>query len=155
MSDELQQPRHPNTAQRQSWMALLARAPSDALEALVADAGEEIDYRLPRPAETGLCLVRGRIGGDGARFNLGEMTLTRCVVQLPDATTGVAYVAGRDRRHAELAALADALLQNGRLEEQRLEPLREDIEKRRRQRASAVASTRVDFFTLVRGEDAS
>ncbi len=33
----------------------------------------------PRP---GMTLVRGRMGGTGSPFNLGEMTVTRCVVRL-------------------------------------------------------------------------
>lgn len=97
-------------------------------------------------------MVRGRMGGCGQPFNLGEMTLTRCVVQLDDDTTGIAYVSGRDRRQAELAALADAMLQNGRLPLDALHPLREKQEQQRRDRRAAVAATKVDFFTLVRGD---
>jgi alpha-D-ribose 1-methylphosphonate 5-triphosphate synthase subunit PhnG len=93
------------------------------------------------------------MGGTGRPFNLGEMTVTRCVVQLEDDTAGVAYVTGRDRRQAELAALADALLLSGRLPLSTLEPLREAQEEHRERRSRAVASTKVDFFTLVRGED--
>jgi alpha-D-ribose 1-methylphosphonate 5-triphosphate synthase subunit PhnG len=92
------------------------------------------------------------MGGEGQRFNLGEMTVTRCVVQLDDETTGIAYVAGRDRHHAELAAVVDALLQNGRLPLEAITPLRAAIEAEREARATDVAATKVDFFTLVRGE---
>jgi alpha-D-ribose 1-methylphosphonate 5-triphosphate synthase subunit PhnG len=93
------------------------------------------------------------MGGNGRPFNLGEMTLTRCVVQLSDDTSGVAYVAGRDRKKAELAAVADAMLQSGRMPPGALQPLREAFAQQRRARSEAVAATRVDFFTLVRGED--
>jgi alpha-D-ribose 1-methylphosphonate 5-triphosphate synthase subunit PhnG len=143
----------PQQHARRDWMALLARTDESALRALVAPDGELPAYTLPRPPEVGLCMVRGRMGGTGRPFNLGEMTLTRCVVQLPDATAGVAYIAGRDPQRAELAALADALLQCGRVERAVLDPLRAAIEARRSARADAVAATRVDFFTLVRGED--
>ena len=65
-----------------------------------------------RGPETGLVMVRGRAGGSGSPFNLGEMTVTRCTVQLGSGTAGHAYIAGRDERQAELAAVADALLQD-------------------------------------------
>jgi alpha-D-ribose 1-methylphosphonate 5-triphosphate synthase subunit PhnG len=142
-----------NQANRQRWMATLARAPAVALEALLEKHAPIVDYQVPRPPETGLCMVRGRMGGNGRPFNLGEMTVTRCVVQLNDNTAGVAYIAGRDRTRAELAALADALLQNGRLPLSALEPLRQAQQQQREQRSEAVATTKVDFFTLVRGED--
>lgn len=143
----------PETSARREWMATLARTPVATLSELLERHAPEIDYRLPRPPETGLCMVRGRMGGTGRPFNLGEMTVTRCVVQLKDETTGVAYVSGRDREQAKLAALADALLQSGRLSTDNIEPLRQQQARQRRERSEAVAATRVDFFTLVRGED--
>jgi alpha-D-ribose 1-methylphosphonate 5-triphosphate synthase subunit PhnG len=139
--------------QRRRWMATLARTTAPQLDALLAEHAPLPGYHLPRPAETGLCMVRGRMGGIGRPFNLGEMTMTRCVVQLDDDIAGVAYVTGRDRRKAELAALADAMLQSGRLPLTALLPLREAQEEQRRERSKAVAATKVDFFTLVRGED--
>ena len=59
-----------------------------------------------RGPEAGLVMVRGRAGGGGAPFNLGEMTVTRCTVRTDCGFVGHAYVAGRDERQAELAALA-------------------------------------------------
>lgn len=141
-----------NSPQRSDWMAILARADVPQLDSLLSEHAPLPGYHLPRPAETGLCMVRGRMGGNGRPFNLGEMTLTRCVVQLDDDTSGVAYVAGRDRRKAELAALADAMLQTGRLPPTALQPLSESQAQMRRDRRGAVAATRVDFFTLARGE---
>lgn len=140
-------------AARRAWMATLARTPAPDLQELVERHGETPAYSFPRRPEIGLCQVRGRVGGTGQRFNLGEMTVTRCVVQLADRTTGVAYLTGRDPRRAELAALADALLQNGTLSPEALASLEAAIEEQRRARADAVAATKVDFFTLVRGED--
>lgn len=142
----------PAQTRRRAWMAVLARAGRDELERLIS-TGDTPAYTMPRAAETGLCMVRGRMGGSGRPFNLGEMTLTRCVVQLADNTTGVAYVAGRDRRQAELAALADALLQSGRLDPARVTELERRQAQQRSERSAQVAATRVDFFTLVRGED--
>ena len=72
---------------------------------------KDAEYQLIRAPEIGMTLVRGRMGGNGAPFNVGEMSVTRCVVRLADGRTGYSYLAGRDKVHAELAALADAHLQ--------------------------------------------
>lgn len=143
----------PDIARRQAWMAVLARAHRAELEALTKNSENNPGYTLPRPTEVGLAMVRGRIGGSGSRFNMGEMTLTRCVVQLEDRTTGVAYIMGRDRQKAELAAVLDAHLQNGTLAPEALDPIESRQRREQEARAAAVASTKVDFFTLVRGED--
>ncbi|MGI1668707.1 MAG: phosphonate C-P lyase system protein PhnG [Neptuniibacter sp.] len=142
-----------NQSERQAWMAVLARTPADRIRLLLEDLPEQASYSMPRPVETGLAMVRGRVSANGEPFNLGETTITRCVVQLDDNTTGIAYVTGRDKKQAELAALADALLQNQTLPLSRLEPLEKAIQDKRQKRAEEVASTKVDFFTLVRGED--
>jgi len=143
----------PDIASRQRWMGVLARAGERLTdyERQLKDA----EYQLIRPAEIGMTLVRGRMGGTGAAFNLGEMTVTRCVVRLADGRTGYSYLAGRNKRQAELAALADAHLQGGdrqRWLELLIEPL-EDIQRAQRaKRQAEAASTRVEFVTMVRGE---
>lgn len=134
-------------------MALLARAEPTELERIGAEHGPLPTYRLPRPTEVGLTMVRGRVGGSGSRFNLGEMTVTRSVVQLADQTTGVAYIMGRDRHKAEMAALLDACLQTGQVPDSALAPIRDRLSSAQARRDAAVASTKVEFFTLVRGED--
>jgi len=144
----------PQIATRQRWMSVLARAGQHLarFEAALKDA----DYQLIRAPEVGMSLVRGRMGGTGAAFNLGEMTVTRCVVRLGDGRTGYSYVAGRDKQHAELAALADAHLQGTQQAhwlEQLIEPLAADQQAARAQAAAETATTQVEFFTLVRGED--
>src|SRR5689334_13720997 len=99
---------------RRRWMAVLAKTPGEALERAWESLPDRPAYRVVRPAEIGLVMVRGRIGGTGAPFNLGEMTATRCVVELDSGgAPGFAYVAGREPRKAELAAAFDALLQGG------------------------------------------
>src|SRR5690606_24690003 len=108
---------------------------------------------LRRP-ELGLAMVRGRAGGTGMRFNLGEVTVTRCTLRLEGGATGTAYVAGRNKRHAELAALLDALLQDPSRRDLLIasvvEPLREAARARQRDRLAKAASTRVEFFTMAR-----
>ncbi len=142
---------------RARWMSALAQAEPGWLEA----ARERLDpaprYRLLRAPETGLVMVKGRVGGTGTPFNLGEMTVTRCSVELHDGRVGHAYVAGRNGRHAENAAVFDALLQDASrrpaLESRVIEPLLATREARHREVRARAAATRVDFFTMVRGEE--
>lgn len=144
----------PEIATRQRWMGVLARA-GDELARYEA-ALKDTDYQLLRAPEIGMTLVRGRMGGTGAAFNLGEMTVTRCVVRLGDGRTGYSYVAGRDKRHAELAALADAHLQGrdqAHWQQQLIDPLAAAQAARRAAQDAETVSSKVEFFTLVRGED--
>lgn len=141
-------------ADRQQWLSVLARARASEVAARVAELDEQPDYRLLRAPETGLVMVRGRAGGTGRRFNLGEMTVTRCSVRLGDGIVGHGFVAGRDKRHAEQAAVLDALLQRDpSLGERVIGPLARAQNDRRDAALRKAAATRVDFFTLVRGED--
>ena len=143
-------------AARQRWMRLCALAETQALEAaLPADARDaEVDWL--RPPETGMVMVQGRIGGGGAPFNLGEMPVTRCALALADGTVGHAYVAGRDHRKARAAALVDALMQRPEtapeLERELLTPLAASLAEADAQANRKTAATRVDFFTMVRGD---
>lgn len=142
---------------RQSWMGLLARAPKDKLESTWLALGDKPEYGMLRAPETGMVMVRARAGGEGARFNMGEMSVTRCVVRTQSGHMGHAYVAGRDHRHAELAAVFDALLQDparhAALKGELLDTVQDNIQAKRSQDARKVASTKVDFFTMVRGDD--
>ncbi len=147
----------PQIAARQRWMGVLARAEDGALEAAWAGLAEPPEYRVLRPPETGLVMVRGRMGGTGNPFNMGEMSATRCAVQLEGGTVGIAWVAGRSARHAELAAAFDALLQQPArrdgLEETVIAPLESAERARREEDRANAASSRVEFFTMARGED--
>lgn len=134
-------------------MGLLARAPLELLESWAL--GEALPaFTWLRVPETGLAMVQARAGGSGERFNLGEMTLTRCALRLAQGTVGVAYVQGRSQRKAQLAALADALLQQPaareRLREKLLAPLRERLGDEAAALRAKVQATRVEFFTLAR-----
>ncbi len=144
------------TQARRGWMGLLAKAPEDQLLALWAGHGAAPDFDWLRRPEIGAVMVRGRMGGTGAPFNLGEMTVTRCALTLPDGTVGHGYVQGRSKPKAEVAALIDALMQTsqaGALRTAILDPLAETMGEARTARAARAAATKVDFFTLVRGED--
>jgi alpha-D-ribose 1-methylphosphonate 5-triphosphate synthase subunit PhnG len=144
------------TTDRQRWMSLLAKAPEGVLDRLVAGLGREPAFDWVRPPEVGSVMVRGRAGGTGAAFNLGEMTVTRCVLRLASGETGHAYVQGRSKTKARQAALVDALMQGGRAAAVRaavLEPLGDALAEAKRSRAAKAAATKVEFFTMVRGDD--
>lgn len=141
---------------RPGWMGLLARADAVELARLMEALGPEPAHDWLRPPETGTVMVRGRSGGTGVPFNLGEMTVTRCTLRLGDGTVGHGHVQGRDKAHARRAALVDAMMQGTRAPEVRagvLVPLKQAETARRAARARKAAATRVDFFTMVRGED--
>ena len=142
--------------ERQRWMSVLAKARPDVLRRLWELAGTAPDFSYLRQPETGMVMVRGRAGGSGRRFNLGEMTMTRCAVRLPDGRVGHGYVAGRDREHARRAALIDALMQDETrravLEAAIIAPLEQAARQARETASRKAAATKVDFFTMVRGE---
>jgi len=144
----------PRTTDRKGWMGLLARArPARLADLLAAPLPAHSMLRTP---EIGTVMVRGRVSATGAPFNLGEMTVTRCALRLDGGAIGHAHVQGRDRDHARRAAIVDALMQTGqagRIRERVLEPLAAEETARRSARAEKAAATRVEFFTLVRGED--
>lgn len=141
---------------RRDWLAVLARAGTPELEACLLRAGPIPAAEAVRPAEVGMVMLRGRIGGTGEAFNLGEASLTRCALRVAGGALGVGYALGRDRRKAELVALFDALMQDEagrpRWMSEVVEPLRQRQAREREVASRAAASSRVDFFTMVRGE---
>ncbi len=140
-------------AARKAWMGLLARAKPDRLAQLFPELPP---HDMLRPPEIGAVMVRGRTGATGQPFNLGEMTVTRCALRLASGAVGHAHVQGRDKAHATRAAVLDALLQTdqaSRVAAAVLAPLRAEEAARRSTRAARAAATKVEFFTLVRGED--
>jgi alpha-D-ribose 1-methylphosphonate 5-triphosphate synthase subunit PhnG len=147
---------HTDTEARKGWMSLLAKAPPARLHALFGTLKEKPGFTWLRPPEVGGVMLRGRMGGTGAPFNIGEMTVTRCALKLDSGEVGHAYVQGRDKAHAERAALVDALMQTAGAAEIRdavLEPLAAEAQGAKTARAAKAAATKVDFFTMVRGED--
>ena len=142
--------------QRQQWMSVLAKSSSQELEDAWQEMPEKPDYRHLHKPETGSIMVRGRAGGSGIRFNLGEMTATRCTIQIVKGHVGSAYVLGLGHRHAELAALFDALLQDPlhhpEISNRVVSRLKLTCDKRKEEISKKSAATKVDFFTMVRGE---
>ena len=138
-------------------MRICAEADETELEDAIEACGGTPDAEDVRAPETGLVMLRGRIGGDGAPFNVGEATVTRAVVRLVDGTFGYSYLLGRSARRAHLAATVDALGQNtghhATLHAALVAPVRARREAELKVRREQSAATRVNFFTLARGED--
>ena len=144
------------TIDRKGWMSLLARAPEGRIAALLDADLERPAFDWLRAPEVGAAMVRGRAGGTGAPFNLGEISVTRCALTLSGGEVGHAYVQGRRKSDAEVAALVDAMMQTdaaGRVHETVLKPLAAERAAAMEARAAKAAATKVDFFTMVRGED--
>jgi alpha-D-ribose 1-methylphosphonate 5-triphosphate synthase subunit PhnG len=148
---------------RAQWMSLLAKAPS-AILAETVDQYTRQHGSLPshvwlRRPEIGLAMVRARTGGTGQQFNLGEMSVTRCALRLSSGEIGVAYVAGRDARHAEWAAVFDALLQSdsaaqvAQVKQIVLAPIEQALAAQRALTEARAEATRVDFMTMVREDN--
>ena len=137
-------------------MGVCAEATAAELSGLVAGLATVGPVRELRRPETGLVMLRGRAGGDGGPFNLGEATVTRAALAAEGAPTGFAYHLGRDVAKAKNAALIDSLWQapaHRTAIENALQPIERRIAEEREVETRRTAATRVDFFTLVRGED--
>ncbi|UUM32359.1 phosphonate C-P lyase system protein PhnG [Vibrio japonicus] len=142
--------------ERQQWMKELSLAPFDQLSKLWEAFSDKPSYKYLRATESGLVQVRGKLGNTGDRFNMGDMTMTRASVALENGLNGFAYVQGRNKQHADIGAVIDALMQSDlapTVNELILSPLNQARIERRRTETEQTLKTKVDFFTLVRGED--
>ena len=141
---------------RAFWMSVLARASQKEIRAALALAKVELpNVEVVKVAETGTLMLEARAGGSGRRFNTGEATMTRCVVRHGEML-GFSYALGRDKDKAHLSATLDCLLQDDEqrrdLMERIIQPLA-DVQRRRRETESRrAAATKVEFFTMVRGD---
>ena len=149
---------HFDTSTRQRWMRVLAHSQPAALSARMSALSLAPDYDTLRAPEIGLVQIQARMGGTGERFFAGDATLSRAAIRLNSGTLGYSYVLGRDKAHAERCAVIDALLQEQpyfqTLMETLIAPLEADRAARIAARQAEVNTSRVDFFTLVRGDNA-
>ncbi|HIF5736408.1 TPA: phosphonate C-P lyase system protein PhnG [Enterobacter kobei] len=149
---------HVDTATRQRWMRVLAHSQPAALRDRMNALSLTPDYDTIRAPEIGLVQIQARMGGTGQRFFAGDAPLTRAAIRLNSGTLGYSYVLGRDKAHAERCAVIDALLQEQThfqtLMETLIAPLEADRAARLAARQTEVKTSRVDFFTLVRGDNA-
>jgi alpha-D-ribose 1-methylphosphonate 5-triphosphate synthase subunit PhnG len=148
-----------DTAARQRWMRALALANPDALDAAWQGWEPKPAVQAIRGPEAGLVMVRARTDGGGARFNLGEATVTRATVRLQGepltaAAVGTSYVLGTDLEHARLAAIFDGLLSDAGQRERVLAEVVAPLERAQAERDgirhAEARSTLVDFFTVAR-----
>lgn len=145
-----------DTTARQKALATLAHASPEAIEEKYQSLKPPA-FTVVRQPETGLVMVRGRMGGTGSPFNLGEVTVTRCVVRLETGETGSAYSLGRNKTKALQSAVIDALWMasatRSRIESEVLQPLAEAQETAKKLTRDETEATKVNFFTMVRGDD--
>ncbi len=146
-----------DNAARKNRMSVLADSDSDELKRLWGTLGIDPECTFVRGPETGLVALRGRIGGGGSPFNFGEATATRATVRLENGTIGHSVILGRDRTKVRLAAIIDALAQDPDLAEkvdtELIGPLQAGRKAADERRMAETAATKVNFFTMVRGED--
>ncbi|WP_036478509.1 phosphonate C-P lyase system protein PhnG [Myxosarcina sp. GI1] len=141
--------------ERQVWMTILAKSSVVNLEQQVKTLEKLPEYTVLRQPEIGLTMVRARAGGTGEAFSLGEMTITRCVIKINEVM-GFAYVGGRAKRHAELAAVCDGLLQQeewfSQVCERVIQPLQIILLEHQQKQQRQTEATKVEFLTMLRGE---
>ncbi len=137
---------------RPTWLGILARADADRIAHCLTDAPALPDFTRLRGPETGMAMIRARMGGSGAAFNVGEITIARCTIRDVTGRIGHGYATGRDLVHAELVARIDAALQNPVLQDRLIDavvaPLAAEIAARRAAIEAQAQATEVKFFTL-------
>lgn len=142
---------------RKRRLSVLAKAPANALLAHWKATGLDPSVELLRGPEIGLIALQGRIGGSGQPFHAGEVSATRVTVRVGSGHVGHAMIAGRDARKAQLVAVIDALaldpghanaIETGIVAPLEALALASDANMR-----TETAATKVNFFTMVRGED--
>ncbi|MGB1963367.1 MAG: phosphonate C-P lyase system protein PhnG [Candidatus Puniceispirillales bacterium] len=141
---------------RKEWLSLLAQSSSEDIISLWNKAKIECDFELIRAAEIGAVMVQGRQGGTGDPFHLGEMSVTRCSIKIADGYIGHGYHQGRSKETAETIAKLDALLQTVKFDtivKTILKPLEKLLQDKKYSLATKAEATKVNFFTLVRGDD--
>jgi alpha-D-ribose 1-methylphosphonate 5-triphosphate synthase subunit PhnG len=145
----------PDSDARKAMLDVLASAPSRSLAELWDRWADKPGYSLVRGPEVGLVMVRGRAGGGGAPFNLGEATVSRASVRIASGQVGHGYCLGRDLAKAEVIAVIDALWQRdaAAIEAEIIVPLQDLAAEADCKRRDETAATRVDFFTMVRGDN--
>ena len=141
---------------RKEWLSLLAQSSSEDIISLWNKAKIECDFEVIRAAEIGAVMVQGIQGGTGDPFHLGEMSVTRCSIKIADGYIGHGYHQGRSKETAETIAKLDALLQTVKFDtivKTILKPLEKLLHDKKYSLASKAEATKVNFFTLVRGDD--
>jgi alpha-D-ribose 1-methylphosphonate 5-triphosphate synthase subunit PhnG len=138
---------------RQAWLGVLVRVPADAM----IEAAEQFDFDVEtlKSPEIGMLMTDARIHATGSGFHLGEVTLTRCVLKDTLGHLGYGQILGRNTKQALAIARFDLALQRqdtAPRAEELLAGWREEIAALDAMQDERVEATRVDFFTMVRGD---
>ncbi|MEZ0168217.1 phosphonate C-P lyase system protein PhnG [Microvirga sp. TS319] len=149
---------HPFNEDRKRRLDILTSSDQAKLAERYAALASTAPAATPiRGPEIGTLMLRGRAGGGGAIFNLGEATVTRTTVKLATGEIGHAIVLGRHLQKARIVAHLDALSQLPDwvqvIEAGFVTPALAEQDEARIRQAEETEATRVDFFTMVRGED--
>ena len=151
------EPAAKDVAERQRRLSVLAKAPGKELLSCWKQTGLDPVVELLRGPETGLVALRGQVGGNGQPFQVGEVSATRVTVRIGSGEVGHAMISGRDGRKAQLVAVIDALAQDpahaDMIERDIVAPLEKLASGSDAKLREETAATRVNFFTMVRGED--
>lgn len=151
------EPTRADVSARQRLLSVLAKAPAGDLFDCWKKTGLDPAVELLRGPESGLVALRGRIGGGGQPFHVGEMSATRVTVRIASGHVGHAMIGGRDARKAQLVAVIDALAQDPAhapaIERDIVGPLEAAAIAADAKLRTETAATKVNFFTMVRGED--
>jgi alpha-D-ribose 1-methylphosphonate 5-triphosphate synthase subunit PhnG len=141
---------------RKSALSVLSKSSLDSIVEQWSALGINPAFNFLKTPEVGMVMVRGQAGGDGQTFNVGEMTVTRCVVQLHSKEIGYGYTAGRNIDKSKIIALIDACFQvsifEKNIEDRIINPLRVSIEEKQEHQKNKIETSTVDFFTMIRGE---
>lgn len=142
--------------QRQKNLSILAKAPLSNMLEYWEGINIDATFNFLKKPEVGMAMVRAQAGSGGENFNMGEMTMTRCVVRLDSTEIGYGFVAGRSKKKSELVALIDACWQKKSLkniiEEKIIAPLHCVQISKEKIISENTESSKVNFFTMVRGE---
>lgn len=142
--------------QRQKNLSILAKASLVTMRKYWESIGANATFVFLKKPEVGMAMVRAQAGGGSEDFNMGEMTMTRCVVRLDSEEIGYGFVAGRSKKKSELIAIIDASWQTESLkkiiEEKIIDPLYRLQIYREQKVAEDTKTSKVNFFTMVRGE---
>lgn len=146
-----------DVVQRQQLLSVLAKSSLKDIQQHWEHSLHDFEYSPLRAPQTGMVMAVARAEGSGEPFNLGEVSVTRCAIKLTTGQTGIGYVMGSSKEHSLHVALLDALAQvDDQYEDIKLkliQPLQQKIEQRNQQQQQKTAATKVDFLTMVRGED--
>ena len=139
---------------RPEWISIFSKTNESLLKNSLDHINFKENYDVLLGPEIGSIMIQGRAGGSGDKFNLGEATLTKCIVKFQEKT-GYSYHLGRNLIKSEYGAILDALMQIESYHSKLLmyvKEFQEEIQKEKTKIIAGSSESKVDFFTMVRGD---